>query len=385
MKDKNSKQPWQLGLGPELEKLLAELGQEVLAENRQRIKEILQEELESNLRQIFASYLPLSKTGCIYEAEEQNDLPQGPEITAACKLVDQITFAHSPEGDGVPTYGNGRDSLLAADNPLEADSGELLYVYCFSDQQELDLSTLPGIDNQSRFMLVSQDEITAVVSKVSGLEFCKEEVERNLQDINWLQNKVQAHQRVIEQVMGYGTVIPLKFCTIYKDTQGLLNFICANYQALRNVFNDLQSQEEWGLKLYCDREKLKNQVMTGQREQVPAAGEGIGYLLRKRLEKQAEEQAERLLDDCMEELYQSLQMRSTKWVVCDLLSREASGKIEEMVANLAFLVKKDCVNGFCSTIEEFESGCELSGILVEASGPWPPYHFIDFTPVESHE
>ncbi len=56
--------------------------------------------------------------------------------------------------------------------------------------------------------------ISAIVSKVSLQEFGREELKANLNDIKWVEAKVLAHQRILDQVLAHHTLIPMRFCTI---------------------------------------------------------------------------------------------------------------------------------------------------------------------------
>src|SRR5215210_1723832 len=76
-----------------------------------------------------------------------------------------------------------------------------------------------GIDGNTSVRLVDVEGIAAITSPVPLSEFGTEPLERNLKDGGWLEQKVQAHNRVLSAAVGRTTVLPLRFGAIYTSEE----------------------------------------------------------------------------------------------------------------------------------------------------------------------
>ena len=51
------------------------------------------------------------------------------------------------------------------------------------------------------------------------------------------------------------------------------------------------------------------------------------------------------------------------------------GRTEEMVFNAAFLLPSSAQAGWLETVRNVDRDARSKGLVLEVSGPWPPYHF----------
>lgn len=261
---------------------------------------------------------------------------------------------------------------------------DLLYTYCFTTERSVKLGDISDIAGGTDCFLLEEGRIGAVVSPVDPDQFGEEAMAALLKDSEWLKQKVQAHEHVIEQVMANGPVIPLKFGTIFRGERRITDFLAANEQALGKALDRLTGVEEWSLKLFYAKEQFTEAIKARNKKEENDLGLGAGYLQRKRQEKILQEEAGKTLENLAQELFDQLKGFSESWAINECLVKEITGRQEEMVLNIAFLLQISQVTDFCRAIDAFEARVSHLGIIVEASGPWPPYHFSDF-PEESHE
>ncbi len=365
MNRKDGPEFWREDLARELEQMMAELRAEVLGEYRQQIKAMLRREVEKLVMQVLGPE-------CFGREEEagqcggricSDDFPIGPEVTAMARVSD----------------GQSGGSTCN----LSGTGGDLLYTYCFARRNSPDLDGLEGVARGSYCYLVRRGNTAAVVSAVGEEEFGETALEMKLRDAEWVKAKVQAHQRVIEQAMLSGPVIPLKFCTIFRGLGRVEDFLARNAQGIDRLLADLDGMEEWGVKLFCRRSQLFHAVGAGREDEELGSATGAGYLKRKRLERLVEEEAERALDNTAQELFDLLKPVAERSVINEPLSREVTGREEEMIANVVFLLPNSQVAKFCRIIEDFEAKVSDLGLIIEATGPWPPYNFADFREVQN--
>ncbi|MEK1829766.1 GvpL/GvpF family gas vesicle protein [Priestia megaterium] len=78
--------------------------------------------------------------------------------------------------------------------------------------------------------------------------------------MSWLQEKAFHHHETVAALYEEFTIIPLKFCTIYKGEESLQAAIEINKEKIENSLTLLQGNEEWNVKIYCDDTELKKGI-----------------------------------------------------------------------------------------------------------------------------
>lgn len=58
-----------------------------------------------------------------------------------------------------------------------------------------------------------------------------------------------------------------------------------------------------------------------------------------------------------------------------LLEKDFTGIEEEMILNSFYLIEELKLNQFQKKVEELKEKHNSRGIIIEMTGPWPPYHF----------
>ena len=106
-----------------------------------------------------------------------------------------------------------------------------------------------------------------------------------------------------------------------------------------------------------------------------AASAGTQYLAAKR--RQTEQRRERHAATRRElhELEETLRPLADSWRQLGLLPATLTGRTEMMVFNGAYLVPRAGRDRFHAVCENLRGGYRAQGLLVEVTGPWPPYHF----------
>jgi hypothetical protein len=128
--------------------------------------------------------------------------------------------------------------------------------------------------------------------------------------------------------------------------------------------------EEWGVKGYLTSERA-----AAARTGAPASG--TDYLLRKRQARDAAESAHEAADALVAGIHQDLARRAGAAVLSRPQDRRLSGHDGDMVLNASYLVPAAEVDAFTALVEELGELHRGSGVQLECTGPWPPYHFVD--------
>jgi hypothetical protein len=293
---------------------------------------------------------------------------------------------------------------VAESNPSDGVKNGV-YVYCIFYGSEYAIPLRKGIDNGENIFSVKYEDIEALISHVPLNEYNEESLKEQLEDVGWIVPRAQAHERIIESVMQFCAVIPVKFCTIFKDESKVSETLRQNYEEFRSLLDYLSDKQEWGIKIYVDCGKIR-QVLSAEissevpqvsltrsvemlsriaegsgakirelDEQLSVASEGAAYFLKKKRDDILKESSEEIVPSLAEEIYEKLQPWAVESRRNKLLSRSSTGRSDDMILNVAFLLTKSDVAKFKMRIDRLAAGYRSKGFLFELSGPWPPHNF----------
>jgi hypothetical protein len=194
--------------------------------------------------------------------------------------------------------------------------------------------------------------------------------------------------------MHFCTVIPIKFCTIFKDELNVSETLKKNYEKLKSLLNYLEDKEEFGIKVYFDNNKIGEvefgetppirSVETVDRaigesnietEEISVASEGAAYFLKKKRDEMLKENSEKILNGLADKIFEKFKSWAIESRQNRLLGKQSTGRNGEMILNVALLLTKSDVEEVKSKIDELASVYGSKGLFFELSGPWPPYNF----------
>lgn len=255
---------------------------------------------------------------------------------------------------------------------------EFIYLYCVT-------SKVPKLKEAENIVkkpcFIYHRGIFAVVNRVKENEFGEENLKKNLADLEWLEIKATLHEKLIEEIMKYTGVIPFKFATLF-NTEDNLKVMLAEYaQDFREKLDDLRNKEEWGVKVYCDMDKLKGNLMRQEErmleidKNVVCSSAGKAYILRKKKEELLNELANSKLNEYGQASFEKLREQSHRAQINKLLPREVTERKSDMILNAAFLVEKNKISDFMRELSNLKAQYENAGLFFDCTGPWPPYNF----------
>ncbi|HBM16051.1 MAG TPA: hypothetical protein DD381_06900 [Lentisphaeria bacterium] len=256
--------------------------------------------------------------------------------------------------------------------------GTLFYLYCISDKKP-DFEGAPDSDKLYTFEFKS---FYPVLKCVSQDDFGRENIEKNINSIPWLEKYVRMHEAVIENVMLKGfTVIPFKFATVFYSKGTLSSFLEEYSQVLKSSLSELKNKEEWGIKIYCNNEKIENFIRTTNQQvidfnnQILNATQGKAYFMKKKQQELIGKLVKDKALDYSDECYLYLKELAGNSKKNKLQPKELTFKDHEMVMNLVFLLDKSSVSNFSNAVSTLKSKYENSGLIIDITGPWAPYNF----------
>lgn len=266
---------------------------------------------------------------------------------------------------------------------MKSNTMKGFYVYCIRQGAGEKKIKMEGIEFGGKISAIPFKDIEAVVSDVDLSQFNEKKIEDKLQeDIKWAERNVQRHHGIVAEAYKIETVIPMKFGTIFKTRKSLAAMLAKYYKKFKRLLAGLSGKQEWGIKIYFEYEKFveflkkQNKEVKKLEKRKLAIAEGMRWYVDRKIDelivKESEEEIERQLqriakrlEDCCEQI-----------VFCDLLPKEAMAAGKDNVFNAACLIDDNKFDNFKKMLLETEKECDQIGAVLVATGPWPPYNFV---------
>lgn len=259
------------------------------------------------------------------------------------------------------------------------ESLKTLYLYGITDHPEIQ-ALLDGIQTPSPVRCLPIADLGALVREVTLEEFGEDALQERLKDAKWLEEQVRNHAGVLETAMRFGTVIPMKFLTIFRTEERLLQSLLALLETLHQLCGRLQGKQEWGVKVFCDLKciqeavKVQNDTIRGIEAQLAGKPSGTAYLIRRQFEELVRRESGLRLAVHLES------------ICCRLFSEVQDTKFNPatpgpgdrpMVLNASLLIDKTCVTSLAKEVDALRQEYRPRGFAFELVGPFPPYSFSE--------
>ncbi len=268
--------------------------------------------------------------------------------------------------------------------PVDTPSGSAvrasgIYLFCLA--RHVVAEGLEGTGIDERFPLEVrkfEGNLAAVSSRVLIEDFCGPEAEARMQDLQWLGPRACRHEAVIEQMMRLSPVLPVRFGVLFSSPEQLAEFVSRHRAGISNFLDSVMGLEEWAVKATLDRARAREHILS---EALPpedgkcAATPGIRYFQEQRARAQAEKEVNRWLKTVCSRVVEGLSRPASRARQRKVVPRGSEVRGGDPVLNWAFLVAEGQLAAFQSEIGRANADYEPYGLVLEASGPWPPYSF----------
>jgi hypothetical protein len=251
--------------------------------------------------------------------------------------------------------------------------------YAFAKPQCLAQEIGPGVDPQFCVELIEDGPIAAVASRVDLAEFSPDRLQgKTAEDIQWLGKVAARHNEVISLSARSSPVLPLRLGTLFCSLDSLRATLVRCRAVAAEFLDQLGDRQEWGVKLYLQNRRLES----APRHDGPAAPHfsrpqsgGAAYLAKKRAEIDSRREQRAGVYQTVRTVEQCLAGKAENCCRIRNLSSDLTGRSEEMVFNAAFLLSASEQAAWLETTQTIDQNVHNNGLLLEISGPWPPYHF----------
>ena len=184
---------------------------------------------------------------------------------------------------------------------------------------------------------------------------------------------------VIEKLAQHFTLLPMRFGSMMESTYAIIQMLERNYNDIQQNLLKVENMWEFGLKVFCDPEKLKADL-SGKSdippscpvEPVPEVQHSIyrDWVNKKLKEHRIEEMLLTYVNSVIAEITGYL----TRLNAVNKFKKMAS---TTNIIDAVFLLDKDNKDALIHAVSDLQN--RHSGLSFMLTGPWPPYNFVDFT------
>jgi hypothetical protein len=231
----------------------------------------------------------------------------------------------------------------------------------------------------------------AVITKVSPDEFSEDNLKKNLANIEWVEKRIRQHERIIEEIMKDATVLPFKFGTVFQSEENVEKLLKEHHTDFKQIIENLDGKEEWGLKIYCNLDKFKESLTkTDERiqeldKQIASTSEGKAYLLKKKKEGLIKEVINEKISEYTQDSFTRLKRACLEAKINKILPKEVTEREDEMVFNAAFLINKNRIKDLENVLSYLKTKYSDKGLIFDCTGPWPAYNFCTLPEEKTRE
>jgi len=284
----------------------------------------------------------------------------------------------------------------------EHAGSSLVYVYGVARiSHDCEPAALPpeGIVVGAPVCRLVHGDLVAFGSTVPASQFGARELRTALADTDWLRDRIFAHEKTLEQLRSSYSLVPFRFCSIYRDATRVSDALKRHHAELDQALDRVRGASEWGLKLYCDTDILRCRLeaatggMRALRDAVMTASPGTRFFLQKNFEHALDAEVAAAITRCVEQSRRCFEAYARESAAVPVQPPAAHGKSAEMVLNAAYLVDEKALDEFRCALAARRAESAAHGFSYDLTGPWPPYHFVtpgqegteDAAPPDQHE
>ena len=265
-------------------------------------------------------------------------------------------------------------------NVIGAPGGEAegIYLFCFAHPHCLPDPGIAGLDGRQPVSQWAFKDIVAVLGMSSIEDFCGPEAENRMKDLAWIGPRACRHEEVVEEVMRRSPAFPARFGTIFSSFDALEKLLDVHYDEISRFLDKAAGKEEWAVKGLLNRaqarERFSTLMLSREEGRLASLSPGKRYLCEQRIRSSADRELNSWLKGVIKGIGDDLCRHSSEFCERKVLSLDSEAM--DMVLNWAFWVGQDDADDFRARVETANEENDRQGLLLQLSGPWPPYSFL---------
>jgi hypothetical protein len=234
------------------------------------------------------------------------------------------------------------------------------------------LASTPAVDSIAR-------GVWLVSAAVPLAQYAEHEIDRRLQDLEWVSTIALGHEAVVERFIRVtgATVIPMKLFTIFTNPARALEEMRRRRPQLERVAKRIRGAEEWGVRISRRSAESSTARASGRFDaaQGNPVASGTAFLAAKR----------RARDEAHARAAAASEAAEHAFVVLGRFARETrrqeapAGAAAPPLLDAAFLVPSGRKLRFKAAVNREARRCREADAELLLTGPWPAYNFIEST------
>ena len=254
-----------------------------------------------------------------------------------------------------------------------------IYLFCLTPAVPRPEIAGTGIDGEYPLFIEVIGEVAAVLAEVNIEDFSGPEAQEKMEDLKWVAPRALRHEEVVLTVMEQGPVLPVRFGTVFSSIEAAAEPLRQRQDVLMKLFQDTIDKNEWTLKGYVDRPQARARMtvarLAAEKEQLAGLSPGKRYFLEQKIKGAVDKDVAAWLKEMGRDILSVVKKMSVGFSECRLQSRDVTGRDEEMFFHGALLVPDGSMADLQRLLSDWNAAYQDAGLLLELSGPWPPYHF----------
>ena len=245
--------------------------------------------------------------------------------------------------------------------PTPSRGEQALYLYGVSPAMaKAPTLKMLGIDGEHGVEAIACSGFLCWVTPVNAHEFAAE-LARKMEELEWLAESSVRHQRVVSAIAQKMTLLPARFGTIFLSQESLSADVASRAKNLAAAFTRVKDADEWGIKVFLTAPSAPALI---------SAKSGKDYLQKKAKAIAADRKAGP--DAEVEKLAAELK----KLTRASAVSNKVSSGQQGLQWQSSFLLPRARRKQWDAVLQKYAKRWTESR-RIEASGPWPPYSFVE--------
>ncbi len=235
-----------------------------------------------------------------------------------------------------------------------------------------------GVDPRFPVEIVPCNQTSGVASRVGLDQFDIRKLERDNTDVNWLSQVAIRHNQVISDAASYQPLLPLRLGALFHSRLSLIAKMEQWESVVIDFLDSIGDGQEWAAKIYVDPRHVEEDFAAANcisSLQTTDVGTGTRYLTQIQNQHRKSRSLKDRFQKEVAKIESSLMNQADRYFRSRPLPANLTGRPEKMLWNAAFLLSRSVSNRWLALVEKMRSAATSSGLLLEVSGPWPPYHF----------
>jgi hypothetical protein len=299
--------------------------------------------------------------------------------------------------------------LPEAGSPGPSGRATGVWAYAVTEQDQLtgpggdiDLSWLAGV-GEAPVRVIAGHGLAVLGSDVDLAEFGGAALRENMENLDWLNEVARQHHYVVDATARQLPLLPVRLATVYTGDAAACAALAEHHDQLLDALRRIGGRVEWGVKAYAatdeparvpaargsagaatDRaaDSRSDGAADGEADaDGTGAGTGLAYLRRRRDQLAAGREARAAAVAGARTVHAELAGKAAAAMVRPPQSAQLSGARQPMLLNAAYLL--DAGDGHDFTAAVAAEATAHPELLIELTGPWPPYSFASDSDVAS--